>query len=206
MATALVSEPPRPRVVMRPSRVDALEAGDHRAPRRRPWRRAASRAGCRRCGRGRGASSAMIGTCQPMPGARRHAHVAQGHRQQAGGHLLAGGHHHVVLVVGRRRGPGPPRRSRRSRPPARWSCRPWPRPPRRPGGRACTSALHQPRDAADALQVGHRGAAEFHHQPGHGRRGRSCSCAAEGGPSSGAAVALQCLKPSFRRAGGYGRA
>ena len=30
IATAEVSEPPRPRVVMRPSRVDALEAGDHR--------------------------------------------------------------------------------------------------------------------------------------------------------------------------------
>ena len=27
---------------------------------------------------------------------------------------------------------------------------------------------HQPRHAADALQVGHRGAAEFHHQPGQG--------------------------------------
>ncbi len=63
------------------------------------------------------------------------------------------------LRAGRRRGG----RRRRSRPPARWSCRHgrdhhgdrWP---------AARLRRHQPRDAADALQVGDRGAAELHHQ------------------------------------------
>ena len=44
----------------------------------------------------------------------------------------------------------------------------------------------QPGDAADALQVGHRGAAEFHHDAGQAR----CS-SSEGRPSSDAASAGQ---------------
>ena len=32
---------------------------------------------------------------------------------------------------------------------------------------ASTSPAHQPRDAPDAFEVGHRRAAEFHHQPAH---------------------------------------
>ena len=30
-----------------------------------------------------------------------------------------------------------------------------------------STSRHEPRDAADALEVGHRGAAEFHHEPAH---------------------------------------
>jgi hypothetical protein len=144
----------------------ALEAGDHRhlaasmaadrfsggmsSMRARPW-----------------ASSVMIGSCQPSHERALQAHVAQDHGQQAGGDLFARGDHHVVFVVGFGKarggaaglvGPGDQLiglaahgRDDHGHLLAR-----------RDFGR------HQATDAADALQIGHRGAAELHHQPRHG--------------------------------------
>ncbi len=106
------------------------------------------------------------------PGLGPYAHVAQRHGEQAGGHLLAGGHHHVVLVVGgidalrgRAGAVGPGDQliglaghcgDDHGHLPARLDL-----------------GVDQPRHTPDALQVGHRGAAELHHQARHGLRGTS---------------------------------
>ena len=134
IATALVSEPPRPSVVMRLSGPIALEAGDDRDL---PLARAArsARSPSMSCDARRAVAAVGADRDLPaLPGARLDADVLQGDRQQPGRHLLAGGDHRVVFAgIVERRG------LRASRRPAGWSCRPWPRPPPRPGGR------HRPR-------------------------------------------------------------
>ena len=153
----------------RPSRVDALEAGDHRHL-AESMAVARFRAGLSSMRALPCASSVMIGICQPSQERALQADVAKRHGQQARRHLLAGGDHRVVFVVGGGQALGRRARRRRSRPPARWSCRPWPRPRRPPACPRATSASTSRATLADALQVGHRGAAEFHHQPRHAWR------------------------------------
>jgi hypothetical protein len=184
MATALVSEPPRPRVATRPSRVTPWKpaitatsppsiaapsfSGGISSMRARPW-----------------ASSAMIGICQPVHERARMPHVAQGHGQQSCRHLLAGGDHHVVFVVGGldplggRAGAVGPRHQlvglaghRRDHHGYLMA--------RVPLG------ADQPRHPADALQVSHGRTAEFHHQPGHGPRAEPLLRCRRAAPSSDA--------------------
>ena len=102
-ATAEVSEPPRPSVVMRLSGADALEAGDHgdlAGLHPADQLRALDRRDARLAVRGVGEDRDL----PALPGAGLDADLLQRDRQQAGGHLLAGGHHGVVLprVVQRR--------------------------------------------------------------------------------------------------------
>ena len=125
-ATAEVSDPPRPSVVMRLSGADALEAGDHGDLARL---HAADQLGALDVGDARLAVR-VVGADRDLPalpGARLDADLLQRDRQQAGGDLLAGRDHGVVFarVVQRRQALAPARR-------AGWWRRPWPRPRRRP--------------------------------------------------------------------------
>ena len=142
--------------------VDALETGDH-------GDLAAVHGGdqlLRRNLLDPGAAVGAVGEDRHLPAHPRagaQAHVAQRHGEKAGGHLLAGGHYRVVLVV---RGLEPLRgRAGAVSPGHQLVCLAG-------HGRYHDShplarldlSGHQPGDAPDALQVGHRGAAEFHHQ------------------------------------------
>ena len=97
-----------------------------------------------------------------------------------GGHLLAGGHHRVVFVA------ASCRRRRRSRLQADQlvGLAGHGRDHHRDLVAGLDLALDEARDAPDALEVGHRGAAEFHHQPGHrDRRKASMYAGSESGRS-----------------------
>ncbi len=151
---------------MRPSRVTPWKPGDHGDLAGRRSRPPDCRAGCRRCGRWPWASSVDDRHLPAQPRAGVQAHVAQGHGQQAGRDLFARRHHGVVFVV-------------RVRQALRGAARAV-----GPGHQLVGLAGHgrdhhrhlfarghfgrdQARHATDALQVGHRRAAELHHQPRH---------------------------------------
>jgi hypothetical protein len=157
-ATALVSEPPRPSVVMRPGR-HALEAGDHRdlALGHAGQDRFAVDALDSRLGMG------IVGVDRQLPAQPRtafRAHRLKRQRQEAAGHLLTAGHHHVIL--GGSYSALASRQKLTSRSVSRHG---------RHHNRHLMSrfllALDDTRHAPDALGAGHRGAAEFHHDPGH---------------------------------------
>ena len=176
-ATAEVSEPPRPSVVMRPSGPTpwkpattatwpvveaALRSRPGRSPRCAPCRAR------RRCGSG-SASPARSGRLTPS--------VLQRDRQQAGGHLLAGRDHRVVFARVVQRG-DPARRSRR---PAGWSSPAMAETTTATWLPASTSRLTRRGDVADAVEVGDRGAAELlarrASREGPVFRGRAAGCA-----------------------------
>ena len=111
---------------------------------------------------GRGRRRSRSGSASPARSAPGRRCSCSAMRQQAGGHLLARGDHDVVFarVV--------PARDVWSVQATSWLVAPamaetttatsWP---------ASTSALHPPRDAPDALEVGDRRAAEFLHDARH---------------------------------------
>ena len=111
------------------------------------------------------ASSVRIGICQPCQERASTPDLLQGDGQQAGGHLLAGRDDGVVFarVVQRREAPGT-------------SATSWLVAPAMAETTTATSlpgvdlALHASGDLADAVEVGDRGAAEFHHDARHGRQ------------------------------------
>ena len=97
-ATAEVSEPPRPSVVIRPLGADALEAGDHRDL--RPRRQAALELVRLDAADARLAVDA-VGADRDLPaqpGAGLDAELLQRERQQADGHLLAGRDDDIVFA------------------------------------------------------------------------------------------------------------
>jgi hypothetical protein len=128
IATALVSEPPRPSVAMR---LSVRCPGSRRPPRPgRCAKRSISSSPSISTMRAAPWALCRIGICQPCQERALTPIVLQRDGQQPGRHLLAGGDHGVVFAgVVQRRGLAAP--SRR----ARWSCRPWPRPRPRPRGR-----------------------------------------------------------------------
>ncbi len=100
------------------------------------------------------------------PGAGVQAHIAQGDGQQTGRYLLTRGDNHVIFVIGLRQPGGRGARAVS------------------PGDQLIGLAGHgrdhhrdllarghfgrdQTRHSTDALQIGHRSAAKFHHQPRH---------------------------------------
>ena len=160
-ATAEVSDPPRPRVVIRPVGRDALEAGDHGDLARL---HATDQLGALDRGDA-GLAVGVVGADRDLPalpGAGFDADLLQGDREQAGGHLFAGGDHCVVFarVVQRRQRLAPADEL--------------------VGGAGhggdddgdlvagVALALDARGDGADAVEVGDRRAAEFHHDAGHG--------------------------------------
>ena len=92
----MVSEPPRPSVVIRP-RPEALEAGDHRV---QALAELADQAvGLDRLDAGR--AMARVGAQRhlpALPAPRRHPHLLQRQRHQPGGDVLARCDHRVVLA------------------------------------------------------------------------------------------------------------
>ena len=162
-ATAEVSEPPRPRVVMRPS-----------GP--RPWKPAMT--ACRPSPNLRmrpsvsiaddagGAVAQLVrsGTCQPCQLRAGTPISCRVERHEAGGDVLAGGDDGVVLAgVEEERGLADPADELVGL--------------AGHGGdddgdvvAALDLALHLGGGVADAVEVGDAGAAEFHHQTGHGPR------------------------------------
>ena len=99
-----------------------------------------------------------------LPGARLEAHAFEHDREQTGGHLLAGGDDGVVFArVMQGRGLARPGDELVGR--------------ARHGGdddrdlvAGVDLALDVARDVADAVDVGDRGAAEFHHEAGHAKK------------------------------------
>ncbi len=118
-----------------------------------------------------------------LPGARIDAHALQHHREQPGGDLLAGRDDGVVFArVMQRRGVAAPGDQLIGH--ARHG--------RDDDGDIVAGidlALDVARDVADAVEIGDRRSAEFHHQPSHrlGFPGRAFSAinAAQGWPSAG---------------------
>ncbi len=162
IATAEVSEPPRPSVVMRPvCGIDALEAGDHgdflALLEARDDLGAVDLEDARRGMRVRGLDRDL----PALPGARLDTEALQHDREQARGDLLAGGDHRVVFArVVQRRGVGAPghqlvglaghRRDDDGDLMARVDL-----------------ALHMLRDVADTIDIGDGRTAEFHHEAAH---------------------------------------
>ena len=139
---------------------DALEAGDHRV---QPFAELLDQPlGVDRLDAGGAVAGVGAQRHLPaLPAARGHAHLLQGQRHQPGGDVLARGDHGVVFArIVEERGLA------------------------HPGDELVGLAGHGRDDdghvvaaldlaldlagrVADALEVGHAGAAEFHHEPGH---------------------------------------
>ena len=170
MATALVSEPPRPSVAMRLSGPDALETGDDRhladlepLDQRRAVDLLDARGAMRIVGLDRDLPA--------LPGARVDADRLQHERQQPRRHLLARGDHGVVLpgivdvevgALGLRRFPDPADQLVGLAGHGRDD-----------DGDLMAGidlAFDMARDVADAADVGHGRSAEFHHDARHGKR------------------------------------
>ena len=165
IATAEVSEPPRPSVVMRLVSLctpwkPAITATSLRSRKRLISSVAVDVLDARGGVRVRGEDRQL----PALPGARVDADAFEHDREQPGGDLLAGGDHGIVFArIVQRRGLA------------------------RPGDQLVGLARHGgdhdgdlvagidlaldvARDIADAVEIGDRGSAEFHHQTGHGAR------------------------------------
>ena len=163
IATADVSEPPRPSVVMRPVSLCTPWKPAITATSLRSLKRLISSAPLTSRMRAEAwAFEVRIGQLPALPGAGVDPHGLQHDRQQPGGHLLARGYHRVVFagVVQRRRlaAPGHELVGDAGH-----------------GGdddrhlvAGVDLALDVARDVADAVDVGDRGSAELHDEAGHG--------------------------------------
>ncbi len=149
---------------MRPlALMDALEAGDDRDLAALEAGRAVAEPSMRLYAR---RAMGVVGQDRDLPaepGARRKADVLQRYGQEPGGHLLAGGDDGIIFALVVQSGgvlaPGDQLigLARHGRD--------------HDGDLVARLhlALHMERDIADALHIGDRGAAEFHHQTSHDR-------------------------------------
>ena len=165
IATAEVSEPPRPSVVMRPVSLCMPWKPAITATSPRSLKRLISSAPL--TSRMRAAAVGVevtIGNCQPCQERALTPIPSSTMREQPGGDLLAGGDHGVVFagVVQGRGLAGTSSTSSLVLPAMAetTTATSWP---------ASTSRLTWLRDVADSVEIGDRGSAELHHEAGHGR-------------------------------------
>ena len=99
IATALVSDPPRPRVETRAAGRNALKARNYRhlAPGKarfqQRWRQYPE------CAPNHAHPTWLIGNCQPIQERAGTPDFLQRQRQQPGRHLFAGRHHHIIFAL-----------------------------------------------------------------------------------------------------------